>query len=185
MEIKTLYFDLDGVAADFDTTFTRLTGTVWPDAASLTQEQKDEKWRLLDPHPNFFLDLPWIPGARTMLQFAHQYSPYGLGILSAATQRIPQCPTQKHQWCKREVSWMPTSNINIVNRKQDKVNFVGKGNVLVDDYCTNIDQWRAAGGVGILFKDVLQTMEELQTLIKAPESMYKRMVTIIKQEIGA
>jgi 5'(3')-deoxyribonucleotidase len=185
MECKTIYFDLDGVLADFDSTYTRLTGTSYEHDPTLTEQQKDEKWALLGPHPNFFLELPWMPGAKLMVLFAFQHAPHSVGICSAASRRIPQSPTQKHQWCNREIPWMPASNVVIVNRKRDKCNYVGKGNVLVDDYKLNIDRWQDAGGVGILFQNVLQTMEELQTIIKAPESMYRRMVSLIKKEIGA
>ena len=62
-----LYFDLDGVLVDFSNTFTRLTGKHYEHDPNMTNEQKDEKWALLNDHPNFFLDLPWIPGAQLMI----------------------------------------------------------------------------------------------------------------------
>jgi hypothetical protein len=58
MNYEMLYFDLDGVLVNFTDTFIRLTGRRYDHDPNMTTEQKDEKWALLNEHPNFFLDLP-------------------------------------------------------------------------------------------------------------------------------
>ena len=158
---RSLWFDMDGVLCDFDRHYPKITGVSFPHDGTLTEEQKDHKWSLLNDHPNFFLDLPWIPGARTMIAYCMKYAPHSVGILSAASKRVPQSHTQKHEWCKREIPWMSTSNIVVVPRKRDKVNYVGSGNILVDDYDVNISRWREAGGIGIHFQDPAQALTEL------------------------
>ena len=80
---------------------------------------------------------------------------------------------------------MPESNVVIVNRKQDKIKYVGKGNILVDDYYVNVDQWKAAGGIGILFENPVQTMIELQKIIQAPNSLFKRTMDAMEREIAS
>ena len=174
---------MDGVLTNFDAFYTQLTGTSYPHDDTLTPEQKDEKWKMLDGHPNFFLDLPWIPGAQTMIAFTMKHSKHSVGILSAASRRIPQSPVQKQEWCKRELPWLSSNNIVIVPRKQDKLKYVESGNILVDDLLINIERWREAGGIGIHFQDVIQAMNELQTVIQAPESLFTRTLANIKREI--
>jgi 5'(3')-deoxyribonucleotidase len=118
-----------------------------------------------------------------MITHALKHCKKPVGICSAASRRIPQSVEQKKEWAKREVPWMPESNVVIVNRKRDKIKFVGKGNILVDDYHVNVDQWKAAGGIGILFESPVQTMIELQKIIQAPASLFKRTMSAIEQEI--
>jgi 5'(3')-deoxyribonucleotidase len=184
IQLAKMYFDLDGVLVDFDAAYRTLTGVTCGRDAILTDEEKDHKWSLLNPHPDFFLNLPWIPGARTMVAYA-MYAPYTVGILSAATRRIVQSPKQKQDWCTREVPFIAPVNVTIVNRKRDKVKYVGPGNILVDDHRINIERWQEAGGIGILFENPVQTMMDLQAIAKAPEPSYKRMLNIVKRECQA
>jgi len=169
-ELVPIYFDMDGVTCDFDTHYTTLTGV-----QSSQDEPSEITWARLDPHPTFFLDLPWIPGTKHMLQYLHHAPiPYTLGIMSAATRFIPQCTEQKYGWLRRELPWMPTHNQVVVARKEDKAKYARPGAILVDDLQINIDRWIAAGGTGVLFQNVRQTMTDLQEIVKAPPMMFKR-----------
>ena len=58
------------------------------------------------------------------------------------------------------------NRINIVKR-QDKQKFAvdkGNPNVLIDDHSKNVDEWKKAGGIGILHKDIGTTIRQLQKL---------------------
>jgi 5'(3')-deoxyribonucleotidase len=173
-----IYFDMDGVLCDFDGEYERLTGKRWDHAyfgmtrseavRSLSLEEKAEKWSKLNPHPNFFLELPWFPGAKGMLERVRdRVGVEQIGILSAASSHIPQSVEQKHQWLDRETPWILPVNRLVVKRKRDKTLYVRPGNILVDDFDVNTDRWTKAGGEAVLFVNAAQAEEEIYKLYEA------------------
>jgi 5'(3')-deoxyribonucleotidase len=179
---KMIRFAADGVLFDFDGRFKELTGVSYDLEIPMTEEEKIKKWSLLDSHPNFFLELPWIPGSRTMLGFTMKYAKHAVGILSSATRHIPQSAYQKYACFKREIPWLPDSNVIVVERKHDKLTYANSESILVDDFSVNINSWKLAGGHGILFKNPIQAMIELQEIIQAPVSLFNKTLEIIKNE---
>jgi len=159
---RIIFFDMDGVLADFDGHYTAITGTSWE---ARQHEDSDTKWSHIIAHPTFFLDLPVMPGTELMLDFVMAMPhPFELGICSAASRRVPQSGPQKLQWLERDIRWIPEKNKIIVPDAKLKQQYAGPGNILVDDYEVNIDQWRAAGGIGILYEDAAQTIRELNQI---------------------
>jgi 5'(3')-deoxyribonucleotidase len=160
-----IYFDMDGVLCDFDGEYERLVGNAWGEKSihsrsdrlrALTEEEKNEKWALLNPYPNFFLNLPWFPGSKEMLERVRaKVGDEHVGILSAASHHIPQSIEQKHQWLERETPWILPANRLIVRRKRDKIQHAFC-NMLVDDFDVNTDKWSKAGGMAVLFENAVQ-----------------------------
>ena len=74
----------------------------------------------------------------------------------------------KKTWLRRNVS-ISTSNINLV-RRRDKQKFAMKsgGNrqpaILIDDFKNNINEFKAAGGIGIHHTSASKTISELKRL---------------------
>ena len=171
--MNIVYFDMDGVLADFDGQFTRLTGRKWDHNA---QWSKEEKWEMISKHPYFFRDLPWMKGALAMVQYVHYANPFSTyvpGIMSAASTHIEQSADQKRIWLGRELPILNgRPNIHIVAHREEKAAYARPGAILVDDHKLNIEDWNAAGGIGIFFEDAVQVIEELQKHINAPESYY-------------
>jgi 5'(3')-deoxyribonucleotidase len=97
---------------------------------------------------------------------------YEAGILSAASSHIPESADQKRLWLSRELPQVREDLIKIVADKTDKPAFAAPGEILIDDYISNIEPWREAGGIGIHFQNAIQTVEELQTYIKADPFFY-------------
>ena len=65
---EKIFVDLDGVLADFDTGYEKLTGvkpTRWPAPDNID-------WKAVDKAQDFYLRLPLIPGARRTLGFHQQ-----------------------------------------------------------------------------------------------------------------
>lgn len=149
---------MDGCLCDFDGEYTRISGIRWDYTLASTIEEKKAKWANLSKHPEFFLNLPWIPGSKELMNFIRNNYPIEeIGILSAQTQNIDFCAEQKHSWIKRELPWIFKENRHIVDSPLDKIAFAKKGDILVDDLLSTIEKWETAGGIGVLFENAIKT----------------------------
>lgn len=75
-------------------------------------------------------------------------------IISASPNK--QADQDKMQWINKYLPSMPLKNIvfcrigeNKAEIIKEKVGVDIKGNILLDDYTKNLEQWESAGGVGI------------------------------------
>ena len=85
-----------------------------------------------------------------------------LSAQPAARRNILTAEQDKRDWCKK---YLPKIPVNITYRREKK-NYA-KGNILIDDYQSNVDAWEEAGGIGILFtgkEDVLEKLRKLNIL---------------------
>jgi len=179
-----IFWDLDGVLADFDAAYTNLSGVVWDYSKAVTEEQKLAKWERIRACPYFFRDLPWIPGARDLILYVRDSLTAAggderqLGILSAATAKVPGCADEKALWIDRELPWIPLANRIIVTSKQAKNQYAvspsGHPNVLVDDLAPSIADWEQAGGIGILFRDAAQARQDFEDYLNGTLSTARK-----------
>ena len=51
-----------------------------------------------------------------------------------------------------------------VRSKEKKKEFAGKNKILIDDLKSNIKEWKASGGIGILHKQTASTISALKEL---------------------
>ena len=58
---------------------------------------------------------------------------------------------------------MPDTKL-ILAYSYNKKDYADKNSILIDDYSKNIEQWRAAGGIGILHTSAEDTIKQLQKL---------------------
>lgn len=152
-----VYFDLDGVLADFDGMYKELFGDSY--SVSVTDPAiKAEKWAKVATYPSFFRDLPLLDGAMSLWESAAAYS---RKILSAATKHIPASEPQKREWAKDILAIEGVDRVIIVIGKHNKTAYCKPGDVLIDDHPENIESWNNAGGKGILFLNAEQAGKEL------------------------
>ncbi len=164
-EIDKIYFDMDGVLADFSKGVLDFCGIV-PEG---TQDENSEKdnlmWEEIKKIDHFYAKLDLMPGALEM--FERIYGEYGdkceiLTGIPKERRGIKYAAEDKKSWVKKFLSDKIT--VNAVY-KADKKNFAKNGgSILIDDLEKNISEWREAGGTGILFKSVSQVMSELEKL---------------------
>ena len=115
--------------------------------------------------PNFWKDLEWMTGAKSLWKFLKPYEP---SIMSAYASHEPNSAKGKEDWLNKNVGKLPRNRINLVKR-QDKQRFATDGrtkqpNVLVDDHPKNIGEWEAKGGIGIHHTSVNRTIAKLKKL---------------------
>lgn len=165
-----LYIDMDGVLADFDNAFVSTFGV-----DHRTGMGKKEMWKHVHSHPNFFLSLPLIKGAKALVQYA--------GDLWEACRLdqvhvLTACPSsaydrvalQKIAWVRKHFDLWHThqaGQVMPVMGSENKPLFMHQpGDILIDDWGKNIAAWEAHGGKGIKFENAEQAIAELRSAIK-------------------
>ena len=168
MQIEKIYFDMDGVLADFDRGITELGKITKVNQSEATSATDDALWDAVRSVDNFYDKLEPMAGAVEM--FKKIYAVYGdkCEILSAVPKphrNIPSAREDKIKWVRRLLSDQVVINLVYRAEKQDFVK--GKGCILIDDYQINVDEWTSAGGTGILFEsseDAVKKLMKLETV---------------------
>lgn len=152
-----IFVDLDGVLADFDKGF--------KDFAKMSPLDYQEKygkpafWKLLSRKEHFYRDLDWMPDGQELWNYIKQYNPTVL-TAPAEESTMPYCKKDKKYWVKKHLG--PNVKIIIDSNKE---NYADEDYILIDDREKNINQWTAAGGVGIKHTSATDTVKKLQRFL--------------------
>ena len=155
-----IYCDMDGVLADFMVAAKKATGMTFK------QSESEKHWEVIRKTPKFWSDMPWMPGGRQLWSYIRKHDPH---ILSAYSPSDPNCRPGKLKWLRRNVGMSNMKKINLV-RRRDKSTFAMRSGgirqpaILIDDFPRNIDQFKSAGGIGILHTNTTKTIKELKKL---------------------
>ena len=148
-----IYCDMDGVLVDFEGGYEKLTGI------DLKGEFKkgDDFW---DPIKvagvGFWAGLKWMPDGQKLWDYIKPLKPE---ILSAPS-REESSRIGKAVWVKYK---LPGTKLILRYAKQ-KQQLATPESILIDDRQINIDQWEAAGGIGILHTSADNTISQLKQL---------------------
>jgi len=148
-----IYCDMDGVLADFESGYEKLTGV------DLKGEFKkgDDFW---DPIKvagvGFWAGLKWMPDGQKLWDYLKPLDP----VLLSAPSREQSSRIGKAVWVKHKI---PGTKLILRYAKQ-KQELATPESILIDDRQVNIDQWEAAGGIGILHTSTANTIQQLQKL---------------------
>jgi len=157
-----IYFDMDGVLADFDRGLRELCGLE-------PQEQGDDAvdemvFAAVRNVPHFFLKLE--PREGMLELFGDLRSRYGdrvevLTGVPRASRGIVDAAPDKIRWIAEHLG--EDVVVHTVARREKKD--YAKGCILIDDLVQNIEEWNAAGGRGILHRSTASTIEELEGIL--------------------
>jgi 5'(3')-deoxyribonucleotidase len=163
--IKKIFFDLDGVLADFDRGVIELAHSQVLDQASEDFVREDKMWSDISKVPHFYFNLSPMPGALKM--FNEVYAEYGdrVEILSGIPKPrrgVVDAAEDKIRWSHLYLS--PNIKVNIVFKEQKKNFCSGIDCILIDDLNANIESWKNSGGIGILHISPDSTLSELRSI---------------------
>lgn len=166
MEIKKIFFDMDGVLADFDRGVRELC-RMEPLKQSENQPAgyDDILWSKVREAGHFYDKLELIEGTKEM--FDYLYNKYGdrceiLTGIPKPRRGITTAGEDKINWVRRLLS--EDVVVNIVFR-EDKPDYCkGSNCILIDDYDLNIREWEKCGGTGILFTDAASALKQIKEL---------------------
>lgn len=167
-----IYCDMDGVLCDFDLGYKELTGI---STAKANTKGKTYFWELFRKgtgknEKDFWSNLPWQPGGRELWK---AISPYTPNILSSPAIDFSLPPDQQlspeyNQAIQGKKEWI-SKNLTNVGKEifvpaVKKATFAAPNHILIDDLEKNITAWEANGGIGILHKNLPDTLKKLETL---------------------
>ena len=140
-EMKRLYLDCDGVLADFDGAFLKLSGGLT--SAEYQKKYSDaDFWNLIrEAQPPFFTNLQPMPDAYKLLAAVEHLRP----IVLTGCPWGGWAEVQKILWCRNFYPGIPL----ITALSRDKRQYCLPGDVLVDDQLKYSARWLEAGGVFI------------------------------------
>lgn len=164
MQDGKIYFDMDGVLADFDRGVRELCG-LEPQSQNgkRSQTADDAMWAKIKTVEHFYDRLELMPGAKEL--FDEVYRQYGdrceiLTGIPKPHREIFTAGEDKIRWVRRVLS--EQVKVNIVYREEKPRFCTGKSDVLIDDAAKNIRQWEEIGGTGFLHSSAEDTAEKLR-----------------------
>ena len=159
--MTTIYLDMDGVVADFDEYAARTLGV--PPSQGI---YPDEIWYKLSSNARLYRDLVKTPYADELVfqcgKIAKQLD-YTLKFLTAVPKGndVPWAFYDKVYWARHN---FPTIPVMFGPYSKDKWRHCRPGDILIDDRASNIQEWRAAGGIAIHHTNIDTTLQELSNL---------------------
>ena len=165
MEVKKIYFDMDGVLADFDRGVRELCGV-----DCISQEQRapgydDTMWTAIREVGHFYDKLEFMPGAEELFHSVYRQFGSRCEILTGIPKPkrgITTAGADKVSWMRRKLS--ADVVVNIVYREQKPEFCTGKDCILIDDLKKNIEAWESFGGTGIYHTSAEETILKLREL---------------------
>jgi len=158
-----VYLDMDGVLADFDQRFRDISG--------MEPREFENKygtkafWNLIDEENkiSFWVGIPEMPGAKALVDAVKDYNFELLTSPSAKKQSY----LGKILWVRNHkdlFSGKPRINFKKAKEKHLVKPQLAKTDILIDDREDTIGRWNAAGGTGIVYKNISQVLNDLKKL---------------------
>ena len=169
-----IFCDMDGVLTDFETQFHTKLNTVGKDFYPMKDIAKvnkpkdfeaifglEEFWKFIDFHTGvgFWVGMPWMPRGKELWSFISKYEP----TLLTSPSKNNQSRLGKNLWVRNNLNPKPRV---IFAYSADKQRHAAPNHILIDDKKSNIEEWKAAGGIAFRVKKgdigpALQGLKEL------------------------
>jgi 5'(3')-deoxyribonucleotidase len=147
---------MDGVIVDFVKGYKKLTGIDTTNYVNSTPEF----WQPVDEQgPAFWTSLDWMSDGQQLWSYIKRYKP---NILSSPS-RSQTSRVGKEAWVKTHIPKSQYRELLLYPRHEKQL-FSGENHILIDDLKKTIDEWNAAGGIGIHHISTVNTIKELKKL---------------------
>ena len=149
-----IYCDMDGVLVDFESGYEKLTGI---DLKGEYRPGVEDFWKPIEQAGvKYWASLKWMPDGKQLWGYIKQYTPE----LLSAPSKSESSKIGKYVWVKNN---LPGTKL-ILRYASQKQQLATPESILIDDRQVNIDQWEAAGGIGILHTSADNTISQLKEL---------------------
>jgi phosphoglycolate phosphatase-like HAD superfamily hydrolase len=158
----TIYCDMDGVLVDLYKGMREVLGRAYD--SPHWHESGEDKRDIIRDHPNFWENLPPMRDFNTLWSFIKPFNPCILTAYAEWDEKDSK--REKFIW-NLKYTKVPKNRFFCVAREEKQlyaVNAYGRPNVLIDDFKLNIQEWRKAGGIGIMHTDAEHTIMKLKNI---------------------
>jgi len=151
-----IFSDMDGVLTDFNASFKKRADGIAPSDYE-KKFGKDKFWELIDGEGvGYWVGMPWMEDGKQYWDYIKNYDTELLSSPSrSSTSRLG-----KRLWVRNN---MPGIKLTLAQAAK-KQNYAAPNHILIDDRKSNIDQWIAQGGIGILHTSASDTISQLKKL---------------------
>lgn len=144
-----IFVDLDGVLTNFDKALEKALGR--PVKGDFGNDPK--VWAAItNAGEEYWSEMEWMPDGHELWDAVEIYKPT---ILTAPTRHKSSVEGKKI-WIREN---LPPGTPFYID--QDKAKYADKDSILIDDREKNIKKWEEAGGIGILHKNTITTLDKL------------------------
>lgn len=151
-----IYCDMDGVLCDFDKRFMEFSNGM-PPGKYESKFGKKAFWKLIsEKGVGYWVGIPWMLDGKQLWNYIKPYNP---SLLSAPSME-ESSRLGKRLWVRNNI---PGTKL-ILRSAEQKQEFANPNAILIDDRPSNIEQWRAKGGIGILHTSADETIKQLKEL---------------------
>ena len=166
-KVDMIYFDMDGVLANFERGVKKLCHMDPPDqnAKEKNKELDDQMWDRIRDIGDFYARLELMPGAKELFDLVYNKYKEKCEILTGipkAKRGIISAESDKKKWVKKLLS--EDIIVQTVYREEKYERAKGPGYILIDDMAENIKEWEDAGGTGIQNYGAYSTIRRLMEL---------------------
>mgnify|MGYP003339985480 FL=1 len=158
--IEKIYLDMDGVLCFFEKR--------WEELYDETPRESRDRKEFTENWDHFcttgqFETLEWFPGGQELLKFIRKYDVEVEMLTSSGGKKYHDLVAeQKKIWLKKHgIAYKP----NVVPGRKHKADYAKPNVILIDDTEDIIEAFNKAGGIGILHKDIGETLQYLEALL--------------------
>jgi 5'(3')-deoxyribonucleotidase len=151
--MPTIYLDMDGVLADFNTAARNFFNASREEqaAADAAGRWPKERWTKIRENKNFYRTLPKMPQADELVALARRFRDeldWDLKILTAIPQNndMHEVFQDKFEWIQE---YYPDIGMHFGPYSKDKQYHAQPGDILVDDRTSNCTEWNAVHGIAV------------------------------------
>ena len=160
--IEKIYLDMDGVLCNFERRYFEL----YKELPGSMRDRKDFNLHWHDfIATKQFETLDWYPGGKELVDFCFKTKlPIELLTSSGGNKYHDEVARQKVVWL--ENNGLGKLKANVVPGRKHKAEYATPNTILIDDTQDIIQMFNAAGGIGILHKEIGNTLMMLEKLLE-------------------
>jgi 5'(3')-deoxyribonucleotidase len=157
-----VYVDMDGVLVDTYNHISKILGI--PHYNQITPAQWEEFYSKVDGY-ELFKDLPIFPTANALLEIIKKYSKTYHLLSSPLNYDVAGSTRGKIYWLKNHTFINPAS-VTFESAKEKYAVSNGVPNILIDDSASQLQRWKAAGGIAIKYQADVDSVSGVEQQLK-------------------